>query len=205
MIATLSTGAARTVTAQSAFASDAPSVVSVSGSGKSTLLAGEAAGTAQITASFGGSASAPASASASASASAPATASMPLTADSISRATVASLAMYNVPGVLHLPHNATASSALRALLDDGTVYSALHYLHPTTHYSLYSPLTTHHSPLTTHHSPLTIHWQVYSSLHELSWLEASSVVQYSSDTPSAVAIDPAGTPTQPSTQPQSQP
>ena len=157
MIATLSTGAARTVTAQSAFASDAPSVVSVSGSGEGTLLAGEAAGTAQITASFGGSASAPASASASASASAPATASMPLTADSISRATVASLAMYNVPGVLHLPRNATASSALRALLDDGTVYSALHNLLPTTHYSLLTILTTHHSPLTTHYSPLTTH------------------------------------------------
>ena len=123
MIATLSTGAARTVTAQSTFASDAPSVVSVSGSGEGALLAGEAAGTAQITATFGG--SAPASASASASASAPATASMPLTADSISSATVSSLAMYNVPGVLHLPRNATASSALRALLDDGTVYSAL--------------------------------------------------------------------------------
>ena len=28
---------------------------------------------------------------------------------------------------------------------------------PTTRYSLYSLLTTHHSPLTTHHSPLTTH------------------------------------------------
>ena len=70
---------------------------------------------------------------------------------------MASLALYNVPGVLHLPRNATSSSALRAVLDDGTVYN---------------------------------------SLHALSWLEASAVVQYSSDKPSAVAVDAAGMLTQ---------
>ena len=58
-------------------------MLSVSGSGDGTLFAGEAAGTAQIIATFGGSASA----------SAPATASMPLTADGGAHATVASLAL----------------------------------------------------------------------------------------------------------------
>ena len=138
VVAALSTGAERTVTAQCSFASDAPSVVSVSGSGNGAIFAGQAAGTAQIIATFG----------------ATATASMPLTSDSGAHATVASLSLYSVPHVLHLPRNGTRSSALRAVLDDGTVYS---------------------------------------SLHELGWLEASAVVQYSSDAPAAVAIDRAGT------------
>ena len=143
VVATLSTGAERAVTAQCSFASDAPSVVSVSGSGDGAIFAGQAAGTAQIIATFG----------ASASATATATASMPLTSDSGAHATVASLSLHSVPDVLHLPRNGMSSSILRAVLDDGTVYS---------------------------------------SLHELGWLEASAVVHYSSDAPDAVAIDGAG-------------
>ena len=111
VVAALSTGTERTVTAQCSFASDAPSVVSVSGSGNGAIFAGQAAGTAQIIATFGASASASASAS------------MPLTSDSGAHAKVASLSLYSVPHVLHLPRNGTRSSALRAELDDGTVYS----------------------------------------------------------------------------------
>ena len=106
--ATLSTGDTRTVTEHCNLSSDAPLVVSESGG----VFAGEAPGTAVVSATFGSSASA----------------SVNLTVDSGSINVTSMALVLSGGGVLYGERGAQFPSSLDVILTDGTVYSDVHGL-----------------------------------------------------------------------------
>ena len=110
--ATLSTGEAREVTAQCGYSSGAPSVVSVA---NGVLFSGATAGTATVTATFGG-----------ANAGAKGTASAALLVEE-GTIEVQSMAL-SAPGVLHAVSGTVFGSTLAVTLTDGTHYADLHAL-----------------------------------------------------------------------------
>ena len=110
--ATLSTGEARDVTAQCGYSSGAPSVVSVA---NGALFSGATAGTATLTATFGG-----------ADAGAKGTASATLLVEE-GTVEVQSMAL-STPGVLHAESGSVFGSTLAVTLTDGTHYADLHAL-----------------------------------------------------------------------------
>ena len=110
VVATLSTGATYTVTAQSSFESSDAAAVSVSGSGGGTVLAGVGAGTASINATYGGSALASTDLT---------TQDAPAVVQSMSLSGASSL--YGQAG-------SGFGTTLAVTLDDGTVYSDVHSL-----------------------------------------------------------------------------
>ena len=110
--ATLSTGEARDVTAHCGYSSGAPSVVSVE---NGALFSGAAAGTATVTATFGG-----------ADAGAKGSASAALLVDE-GTVEVQSMAL-STPAVLHAASGSVFGSTLAVTLTDGTHYADLHAL-----------------------------------------------------------------------------
>ena len=139
--ATLSTGeVARDVTTYCTYSSAAPSIVRIESRG-GVLFSGAAAGTAVITATFGGGGATASKGTASATL---------LVEDSTVQ--VQSMAL-NTQGVLNAVGGTVFGSTLAVTLTDGTHYA---------------------------------------DLHALSWLDATDMVGYATDTPAAVTVDAAG-------------